>query len=81
MYCGIIFWLEHLSDQTGNCMCQPQKYQMFDCSFRYSYYEYVTFIQISSLKRVKRELESKIEELEDELDEVTVRSESLEQVC
>ncbi|XP_065893389.1 unconventional myosin-XVIIIa-like [Dysidea avara] len=36
--------------------------------------------EISSLKRTKRELESKIEELKDELDEVTIRCESLEQI-
>ena len=61
-----------------------RKCHMSDCNIQvrmHACYKYIVIVQISSLKRVKRELEAKIEELEDELDEVTVRSESLEQVC
>ena len=36
--------------------------------------------QVASLKSLKRELESKVTELEDELDEANMRMESLEQV-
>ena len=35
---------------------------------------------MASLKSLKRELQSKIEELEDELDDANVRMETLEQV-
>ena len=49
------------------------------CLLCFIFYIHSTY-QISSLKRTKRELESKIEELKDELDEVTIRCESLEQV-
>ena len=36
--------------------------------------------QVASLKSLKRELENKVAELEDELDEANMRLESLEQV-
>ena len=68
-------------------MCQPQKSsENVRCLIVISVIHTVNIllrnsVQISSLKQVKRELESKIDELENELDEVTVRSECLEQVC
>ena len=37
-------------------------------------------LQVASLKRMKRELEAKVEELEDEVDDLNIKVDSLQQV-
>lgn len=42
--------------------------------------ELILLLQVASLKRMKRELEAKVEELEDEVDDLNIKVDSLQQV-